>query len=102
MLVYALKGVAESNHDGSVLEQITQWRCRRVARISKDGKLVDRAIEEGEDNLVVALFVIGATGPDWTAKVWHIATALVGASVARQTDPEKAVRALVGVKRQRR
>jgi len=66
-----------------------------------------RAAEETVRRIPPEVTVVAESGIETHEDVERLARAgadfvLVGASVARQTDPEKAVRALVGVKRQRR
>ncbi len=66
-----------------------------------------RAAEETVRRIPPEVTVVAESGIETHEDVERLARAgadfvLVGTSVARQTDPEKAVRALVGVKRQRR
>ena len=66
-----------------------------------------RAAEETVRRIPPEVTVVAESGIETHEDVERLAMAgadfvLVGTSVARQTDPEKAVRALVGVKRQRR
>ena len=66
-----------------------------------------RAAEETVRRIPPEVTVVAESGIETHEDVERLARAgadfvLVGTSVARQTDPEKAVRALLGVKRQRR
>jgi hypothetical protein len=61
-LINVLEPVSEANHDIPILNQLVQGRSWLVGRIVPNWELIDHVIKERDDDLIISLRFIRATG----------------------------------------